>query len=329
MLPKIQHIKGSSNWLSVLLDIGMLMLTVGDLVWLMFDALYTNTTIKTLADSILPFNYEQIHQDFFFYDGIIVSIFLVELLGRWAVAIYKKQYPKWFFYPFAHWYDVLGCFPTSSFRILRLLRIIGLTYRLHQWGVIDLNNYAVIKTILLYYNIAIEEVSDRVVIKVLAGAKDEIERGQPFSDAIIQNVLKPKQSELAEMICRILQDGLRDKYPQYRTILQEHISKTVQETVTNNDEVKQIGRIPLVGKQLKNALNSATSEIVFGVLDRLLQDASDEKNREMISLIVDSIMEVLLEHEALQNSKLGNEIILESIDLIVKRVEVKQWKLLD
>lgn len=325
MRPRLQNIKGTSNWLYVIVGVFMLSLTIFDLIWLMFDALYTTQSIQNLIDPIFPF-YKTIHSDFYFYDGIIVSIFITEFLIRWSIAIWKKLYDKWFFYPFIHWYDVLGCFPTSSFRILRLFRIIGLTYRLHQWGVIDLKNYAIFNTGVHYYNIIIEEISDRVVVKVLTEAKEEIRRGQPLSDAIAQQILQPKKSELALLISQVIQEGIRKKYPQYRTLLRKHILKNVQDAVRNNAEVKQLERIPLIGNQIQTALHTATSEIVFGVIDRLIQDASDSDSEEMMSLILESILEVLLEQQTIKESALATEIILESIDLIVDRVNIKQWK---
>lgn len=325
MLPHIQNIKGPLQWLSVVTDLLMLGLTIFDLFWLMFDALYTMHTIKALIHPIFPF-YEAIHKDFYVYDGFIVSIFIAEFLSRWLVAIYQKSYDKWFFYPFIHWYDVLGCFPTGSFRILRLFRIIGLTYRLHQWKVIDLNNYALFQTLKHYYNIAIEEVSDRVVIKVLQQAKNEIQRGEPISEALLQQVVQPRQEEIARILSQIFQDGIREKYPHYQKLLQKHITYTVQQTINHNPEVQQLERIPLVGNSIQSTLNSATSEIVFGVIDRLILDFSASDNHHMIALIIESIMDVFLQHPALQNSELSNSLILDSIDLIVKRVQIKQWK---
>ena len=53
------------------------------------------------------------------------------------MAIRKQTYPRWYFYPFLHWYDLLGCIPIGSFRMLRLLRLISLTIRLQKMGIID------------------------------------------------------------------------------------------------------------------------------------------------------------------------------------------------
>jgi len=325
MLPRFQNIKGPLNWLSVITDLFMLGLTIFDLVWLMFDALYNTQTIKSLVDPILPF-YQSIHEDFYFYDGIIVSIFILEFSIRWLIAIQQKIYAKWFFYPFVHWYDVLGCFPTSSFRILRLFRIIGLTYRLHHWQVIDLNNYALFNTLGYYYNIAIEEISDRVVIKVLSQTKNEINRGQPLNEAILKEVIQPRQAALAQLVSTTLQEGIQAKYPQYEKLLKKYVIHTVENTVINNPEVQQIKRIPVVGTQIQNALNTATSQIVFGVVDQLISDLSATENRAMVTLIVESILEIFLQQQSSTTTELTNEIIIESIDLIVKRVRIKEWK---
>lgn len=325
MLPRFQNIKGPLNWLSVVTDLLMLGLTIFDLAWLMFDALYSTQTMKTLVDPILPF-YQSIHEDFYFYDGIIVSIFILEFSIRWLVAIQQKIYAKWFFYPFVHWYDVLGCFPTSSFRILRLFRIIGLTYRLHHWRVIDLKNYALFNTLGYYYNIAIEEISDRVVIKVLSETKNEINRGQPLNEAIIKDVIQPRQAALAQLISTSLQEGIQKNYPEYQKLLEKYVIKTVENTVINNPEVQQIKRIPIVGAQIENALNTATSQIVFGVANQLILDFSATENQAMVALVTESILEIFLQQKSSKSAELTNEIIVESIDLIVKRVQIKQWK---
>ncbi|MGH1335755.1 MAG: hypothetical protein ACRBFS_06470 [Aureispira sp.] len=321
---RLQHIKGPLNWLGIILDIAMLALTIFDLCWLMFDALYNMPTVQKLVDPIFPF-YQQIHEDFYFYDGLIVTIFLSELLTRWAFSIYKSTYERWFFYPFIHWYDVLGCFPTGSFRILRLFRIVGLIYRLHRWQVIDLNNYVLFITLGKYYNIGIEEISDRVIIQVLHRAKEKVSIDDPLPDAIIEKVIQPHQQEIAQIVSQTVQNTLGKQYPQYRTLLQRYVVQTVQDTVTNNEEVRQIGRIPIVGTPLEKTLHQATSQIVFGVIDRLIKDAADPKNAATIAILVNSILEVLTKQQ-LQQTNLGKNLALDTIDLIIERVRVKNWK---
>ncbi|MEZ5021997.1 MAG: hypothetical protein R2728_01825 [Chitinophagales bacterium] len=77
---------------------------------------------------------------FLYYDLVFVGIFVLELSVRWTIAIFRNTYAKWFFYPFIHWYDVLGCIPLSSFRALRLLRVFSMFYRLNRLGIIDMRS---------------------------------------------------------------------------------------------------------------------------------------------------------------------------------------------
>lgn len=117
---------------------------------------------------------DTIHSNFLFYDLCFVAVYLTEFVIRWIVAIARGTYHRWFFYPFAHWYDLLGCIPVGSFRWLRILRVVGLLMRLQRMGIIDLSQTWLGQTILKYYNIVVEEISDRVVINVLSGAQREI-----------------------------------------------------------------------------------------------------------------------------------------------------------
>lgn len=319
-------IKNNTKKIGITIDVLMLWLTILDLLWLMFDAAYSTQTIQLFVDGVSPFDYQAIHQNFYFYDSFIVSIFIVEFIGRWFYSVYKKIYGKWFFYPFFHWYDILGCFPTGSFRILRLLRIIGLVYKLHRWKVINLNNYALYNKAKEYYHVIMEEFSDRVVVTILTEAKNEIKTGKPLAKAIIDDIIQPKKAKLIATVGEVIQDGIQTKYPHYQKTLENHIKEVVQEKVGNNKEVKKLARVPVIGNQIRTTLNVAVGEIVFGVIDHLIQDTAKPQNNQMLQLVISSVMEVMLEHEILQHNELGNELILETIDLIIKRVKVQQWK---
>jgi len=326
-MPRINNIKGTSNRFWVATDIFMLWLTILDLFWLMFDALYSTRTIQSIVDHLLPFDYSVIHEDFYFYDGIIVSIFIGEFLIKWAYSIYKKQYGKWFFYPFANWYDILGCFPTGSFRILRLFRIIGLTYRLHRWEVVDLNDYALFNTLVEYYEIIMEELSDRVVITVLRQAKKEAEKGQPLTATIAQEIIQPKKEALAKVIAQQIQTGIKEKYPTYQPTLHQHIDKVVQEKIRKNPAVQKIEKIPLVGTQTQQTLQTAVGEIVFGVINQLIVDLAADQNNAVLKEVVQSTLEVLLTKQAFNKNDLNQKILLEIIDLIIERVGIQKWRI--
>src|SRR5690606_42147929 len=50
---------------------------------------------------------------------LFVSVYLTEFSIRWLVAIARRTHERWFYFPFVHWYDLLGCIPVGSFRWLQ------------------------------------------------------------------------------------------------------------------------------------------------------------------------------------------------------------------
>src|SRR5699024_6365167 len=120
----------------------MMVLLLVNLSLIIFDWLFLTSFVKeflfTHANSFYHYYNENIHKNFLTIDLFFVAIFLTELLIRWGIAIRGHAYHRWFFYPFVHWYDTLGCIPIASFRFFRILRIVSIGYRLQRLSIIDL-----------------------------------------------------------------------------------------------------------------------------------------------------------------------------------------------
>src|SRR5690606_1072132 len=144
--------------------------------------------------------YHPIHENFIFYDLIFVSIFLAEFVLRWGYAIKASIYDRWYFYPFIHWYDLVGCIPVGSLRFLRILRVISIIYRLHQYKIIDVTQTRLYRFFNFYYEAFMEELSDRIVLKVLSGVLEEVRRGSPLFERIQQDILYPRLDMLSAWI---------------------------------------------------------------------------------------------------------------------------------
>jgi hypothetical protein len=104
-------------------------------------------------------------------DLVIVAIFAVEFLWRMFRAPTKMGYVK------SHWYDLLGMVPVShplfrSFRLARILRLVVLTSRFVRATNRSFGEAIVERTVGRYKEIIIEEISDRIILRVL----DETER---------------------------------------------------------------------------------------------------------------------------------------------------------
>jgi hypothetical protein len=171
-----------------------------------------------------------------------------------------------------------------------------------------------------------EEVSDRVAVKILDDVKDELLRKPPLTEQIIDKVVYPKKELLATWISTQIQKHLRDQYADYREDWRQYVQKTVQQAMDQNKEVGNLERIPMLGAYLKETLNQAVSQIVFGVLDKILQDASHHDQHSLIADIADGILELLLQDEQRRLQNLSNEVVTEAIDVIIERVQEKKWK---
>ena len=136
MALKIKDLLSSRDAKIILVDLFMMAVLIANLVLILFDLIFTSAWVQALISKYLPQFYQfyltEVHQDFFAIDIWFVGIFLLELIIRWIIAIRQKTYFRWFFYPFIHWYDVLGCIPVGSFRFLRVLRIVSIVVRLQK-----------------------------------------------------------------------------------------------------------------------------------------------------------------------------------------------------
>lgn len=317
-------------------DIFMIALVVIDLFLIAFDGLFEVKLIReqlfmNIAPGFTSWYETYINHNFLLYESsIFISIFMTELLVRWVLAIYHKTYDKWFFYPLYHWYDVLGCIPTSSFRILRFFRVVVLLYRLHRWKVINLNDYAVYRLLLQYYNIMVEEVSDRVAVNLLEETKSEVKRGEPIGNAIISNVLQPYQPHIVAWASTNIQNGLRQHYNEHRNEIRIYLKQIISETVISNKEVNGLERIPVLGAVITESINKAVCDITFGVIDRISSELASTEKAVVIETIVSAVTDMLFAAAKLttkEQKQLSNQLISDAIDLIIERVKEKKWKL--
>jgi hypothetical protein len=218
-----------------IVDIVMLVLVTVNLIWIVFDWLFANAVIQQLFAHYTPDFYRfykvKIHEHFVFYDLIFVSIFVTELVIRWIVSIKNHEYQKWYFYPFAHWYDVLGSIPIGSLRALRLLRIISLVIRLQKNGVIDLTDTATYQFFKKYYNALVEEVSDHVVARILDSVQEEIRENGPVSRKIALNVVKPRRDALATWLSSSMSTATFKSYLSHKRDIRVYVNEVITEAL--------------------------------------------------------------------------------------------------
>lgn len=330
----LRKLRATRQGSALFIDLLMVFLVMLNLGFIFFDWSYNYHSFEMLVTFLSPafsaWYAENVHPNASYIDLVFVGIFLTELLIRWMIAISRRTYDKWFFYPFIHWYDMLGCIPMNgTFKLFRLLRIIGMVVRLHNLGIIDIKSTYLYRKSKKYINILVEEISDQVVVNVLNGVRDEVKKGNPVVQKIAREVIIPRQDEINAWMSNRISDAVSVTYFKHRMELYDYLKDVITRSVKENQEIKRIALIPGVGKIITEILDSAISNITFNVIDNAMEDLSKGKSLTAIQEISDSIMDNLLEDHP-ENEKLNrmmSEVVEQSIEVIKQQVALKQWRI--
>ncbi len=331
MALNIKDLLRSKDARIILVDLFMMAVLIANLILILFDLVFSSQWVQSIIEQYLPEFYQfyltKVHQDFFAIDIWFVAIFLVELIIRWIIAIRQKTYFRWFFYPFIHWYDVLGCIPVGSFRFLRVLRIVSIAVRLQKLKIIDITRTYLFAAFNKYLNILTEEVSDRVVVNVLSGVQDEIKSGNPLFTQILEQVIEPQRPVLVEWLSHRLQHVVSESYQNYQAELQEYVASTIKNAVEGNREISNIAKIPVVGPTIATNLEDAISDIVYQVIDQAIQDLGSPQNKTIVNDMAHlSIEAFTMKEEDRQLDRVVRDIVVESLELVKDQVKIQQWK---
>ena len=315
----------------VIADISVLILVLINLTLIVFNFLFTAELVqdflKTYLLSFYTFYDTYIASNFALIDLVFVGIFVTDIIVRWAIAIYLNTYHRWFFYPFIHWYDVLGCIP--SFRSFRVLRLFAILYKLHIMEVINLSDTYIYKTLGKYFSIFVEEVSDRVVINVLNEVQGEVMKGSPIVEKIVEDVVRPRSNLLTSWLTKRVQVVAAKNYPTYKYELKRYVETLINEAVEKNAEIKTIGKVPIMGEFISQNLERAIADIVFNVVNQLVEDATTVEENRILKEVTEILVEALLIDSKSQEQfgMITKGMISEALELIKKQVAIKQWQL--
>ena len=323
-----RNLRTSHQALWFVLDAVMLGLLIVNLIWLLFDSLYALDVIRDYLTQEVPAFaalYNPIHRHFLFYDLMFIGVFLSEFMLRWVHAVYSREYQRWYFYPFVHWYDLLGCIPASGARALRFLRVFSIVYRLQKYGVIDITNTRLFSFLSFYYDAFMEELSDRVVIKVLSGTQQEVQRGSPLIHRIQQEVLLPRRDLLVDFlssrIARYAQEGYLPKQHELRA----YLNARVISAMNRNSDLGRIRELPVFGSWASGTLDRAVGDITAEVIEQILEDLASPSNHDFVEDLVDVFL-TRHERESSQANESVIQGVIETLELVKDQVAIKRWQ---
>lgn len=319
--------KDATNYY-LIIDIAMIVLVMINLTWIIFDWVFAVPWVQDLLSWVyapfVAFYGQHVHDNFYNYDLVFVSIFVTEFVFGWGVAIYKKTYSAWWHYPFFHWYDLLGCIPVGSFRFLRVLRLISITVRLQRLGVIDLSNTALMQFLKRNYGIFVEEVSDRVVVNVLSGVQEELQHDSPLQERLIRDVLQPRHDVLAEAIVTRAEQSVQRLLAQHSDSVRSYVHKVIQQAMQHNPELRLVAAVPILGSMVNRQLDHAVGDIVANVVEQIVADLSSDTVHAMTDNLLEALLEDLLKPSS--NRLDGLQVANEVIELVKQQVQVQRWR---
>lgn len=318
-------LKSSHEGPWIILDLVMLSLLIINLVWLLFDGLYATQAFKAILTSMSPSivpTYAPVHDNFVLYDLAFIAVFLFEFCVRWVAAVVRKTYMRWYFFPFIHWYDLIGCIPLGGAKIFRFLRLFSILYRLQKYEIIDLRNTAIFKFITFFYDVFVEELSDRIVVKVLSDAQKDIAAGSPLIEDISQQVIATRLPILSQWLSSVMVHiGEAIEENDHAESVIKHVEKSVGKAVRDNSQISTLKMVPVLGRTIEKTLEQSITDIVTQSIINMLKDVTPEK--------IDDFVEHGLGRFSSEDHMLDQEvlsIVNECIELVKQHVSQQRWK---
>jgi hypothetical protein len=325
----LKRLRESNEGKWFLLDLFMLLLLVANLFLLIVDGLYSIDVIRQWLYDYMPqvaAAYQPIHKNFILIDLCFVSLFLSEFVVRWIISVRHRTYLRWYFYPFIHWYDLVGCIPLGATRIFRFLRVFSILYRLQKYGIIDLRQTSWYRFVWFYYEVLLEELTDRVIVKALSDVQGELEGNSRIVEDILEQVVYKRKETLASWVSLSMAHLGNSIERNKEGIVTQHLIDSVSVAMSGNEELARLRAIPLVGKSLEGRLERAVADIVVSTIVNLLNEMSTEK---LLSLLEKNQAARSVTDEPGQVGEINMEMrrmVDDCIEVIKQHVSEKKWK---
>jgi len=327
----LNKLKDEKSTFWYLVDFIMILLIVTNLFWMGFDMAFYTKIFRAFVFSVNSdfhnFYYNVIHPDFLYYDLFFVVIFLTEFMARWAYSVFEKKFDKWYIYPFFYWYDLIGCIPLQSFRFLRLIRIFTLIIRLQKKGVINIKETWWFKVSTKYYYIMVEEISDRVTVNIISGTQDELRAGSPLVEKVISEVILPQKDVIAHWAAERVKFASASIYNDKKDEIRAYIASAVKEAVENSDEISDLEKIPILGKQISKKLEHSIGDITSTIIEKSMLDMANKDTSELISEIIEvSLKTIIHPSKEVAFEEATKDMAIASLELVKDQVKIKRWK---
>ena len=274
--------------------------------------------------NVLEFYLSYLHPWVIITEALFIIFLITELAVRWAIAIMNKHHARWWFFPFIHWYEILAIIP--HLRFLRLFRAGIIAYRLHELGYKVVPDNIRIKAA-FYYSVIMEELSDRVVISVIDGVRQELETSSSHKK-IIHDLVDHHRQLFTVALSSLLQESLAKTLQEQQPMITKKVGIIVNQAIEDTPELTQLLRlIPLVGGRIEQQIQTIGQRlgenISIGLIEPFTAGSAHNPN-ENYQLIAEKVSELNIDNHYLE--ELVESVVFESLAAIRKQVKIKQWQ---
>jgi len=258
---------------------------------------------------------------FWMIDLPFLILFWIEFNVRWYLALRRKTYARWFFFPIFNWYDVLGLIPMAIFRPFRLLRVVSMYMRLRRSELSSVGKDYLSRTVAYVSNIITEEVSDRVALRILDEFAEEISDGT--HRRIVHSTIISRRDEIEQVFVDQIRQLLTDTatLTSFRDLLRLNLETAVQQAQTLRD-------VPLPNAVLRPVVRTI-GEIVLDTTFETIQTTLDSEDGQAATrAVASSVIDLLFEADGLDEAEsLARDITLHVIEHMKETVAVRKWAL--
>lgn len=273
---------------------------------------------------VLEFYRTHLHPWVIITEAWFIIFLIVELFVRWGISIANKHHTRWWFFPFIHWYEILAIIP--HLRFLRLFRAGVIAYRLYELGYKVVPDNIRLKA-LFYYRVVMEELSDRVVISVIDGVRQELETSSSHKK-IIHDLVDHHRQLFTVTLSSLLQESLARTLQQQQPFITQKVGVIVNQAIEDTPELTQLLRlIPIVGGRIEQQIQSIGQRLGENISAGLIEPftaGSPKAPNQNYQLIAEKVSEINIDNKYLE--ELVESVVFESLEAIRKQVKVKQWQ---
>ena len=259
------------------------------------------------------------------FDALMLSSFMAKIASWLGFVDSIVSYQQ-------GWHEPLkvagGLF--TIFLVAELLVRVGVIgYRLHKLGykVLPASWLATIK---FYYQMIMEEISDRVILTAIDNIRTEISNADGH---LVKNIIDKHRDDIQKVIVEVLQQEatpLLQSTPAHPAIfakpLAEQVGIAIQQALTDTPELHRILRlIPIAGSLIENQMHSIGQHIGENLTLSLTTNLTKPQTLTlMYEEIAKSLVQIDVTSPALE--KLVSDIIDDSLTSLANQVRIQQWK---